>query len=263
MSRSFRFSREEWHAWRNAGWSASRIAHHLHLSISRVNQIAQQTGRTPQNDPLYHLTRPSAYRPPDVLTESGAYALGILWGTASLITSNELMIRHRDLELLAYWQHLMSLSGSIAVYSSATGPQGRYRIRQHFVVRRLKDWLNAAGWTPRQADVRPYPQVPIQDGAFIRAWIELHAAADRPPQGRQRRETPRIRIYGNQVLLTTMNDHIARASGLTPRTLQKTSNTSTKALYYTGQSARTLLQWLYREAVIFHAPAKDRLTAVL
>ena len=262
MSQSPRFSREDWQAWRQAGWSAVRIARHIHLSVSRVNQLARHIGRTPQNDPLYY-QKPFAYTPPDLATEVGAYALGILWGTASVLTPHELIIRHRDKDLMVYAQKLLQLPGIPTVITTTDGIQARYRIRRQWVAHQMIDWLQDLGWTPRQAAVRPYPRGDLCHRAFIRAWTELHAAADRPRLGRQRREYPRLRIYGNQALLESINTCIDRESELGLRTLQKTSNTSTKALYYTGNSAHALLQWLYANATVYHFPARDRLISVL
>ena len=258
-----RFSREDWKTWRAQGWTARDIARHVGLSRSRVDQLARHYGRTAATDPLYHLTRPGPPRHFDAQTEADAYALGLLWGTAGFPDAQTLLIRHRDRALIILLRDLLDVPGSITTGSTPLGLQTRLKISRTTTVRSLRQWLTDQGWTPRQAVVRPYPTGSLDDRAFIRAWVELHAVTDQARSGRRRQLRPRLRIYGNQVLLATMNTQISLATGLPQRTMQKTTNVSTRALYYTGQSAQTVLRWLYQDATVLHLPAQTRLWAPL
>ena len=258
-----RFSREDWQTWRNQGWTARDIARHVGLSRSRVDQLARHYGRTAATDPLYRLTQPGLPRRFDAQTEADAYALGLLWGTAGFPDAQTLLIRHRDRALVTLLQDLLDVSGSITTGSTPSGLQTRLKISRTTIVRSLRQWLTDQGWTPRQAAVRPYPMGPLDDRAFIRAWMELHAVTDQARTGRRRQYRVRLRIYGNYALLTTMNNQISTGTGLALRTLQNTTNVSTRALYYTGQSAHTVLQWLYQDATVWHPAAQTRLWAPL
>ena len=258
-----RFSREDWQTWRSQGWTARDIARHVGLSRSRVDQLARHYGRTADTDPLYRLTRPGPPRHFDAQTEADAYALGLLWGTAGFPDAQTLLIRHRDRALIILLRDLLDVPGSITTGSTPLGLQTRLKISRTTTVRSLRQWLTDQGWTPRQAVVRPYPTGSLDDRAFIRAWVELHAVTDQARSGRRRQLRPRLRIYGNQVLLATMNTQISLATGLPQRTMQKTTNVSTRALYYTGQSAQTVLRWLYQDATVLHLPAQTRLWAPL
>ena len=259
-----RFSREDWQTWRNQGWTARDIARHVGLSRSRVDQLARHYGRTAATDPLYHLTQPEPPRLFDAQTETAAYALGLLWGTASFPSAQVLLVRHRDRALVILLRDLLTLPGSIWTYPAPTGAQTCLKVQRTTAVRCVRQWLTDHDWTPRQAAVRPYPTGFLDNRAFIRAWVELHAAVtDQVRSGRRRQLRPRLRIYGNYALLTTMNNQISTGTGLPQRTLQKTTNVSTRALYYTGQSAHTVLQWLYQDATVWHPPAQTRLWAPL
>ena len=258
VTSSTHFSWADWQYWREQGWSAARIARHVHLSPSRVNQIARRLGRTPANDPQYQKTRPGPRWSWDVTTESGAYTLGLLWGLASLTSPTTLLIRHRDKGRLEQLRDLLGLTSHIITGPSLAKPS-RLKISRAADRQSILAVLDAQGWTPRQATVRSYPSHPaLHHAAFIRAWAELHAAADRARSGRSPRRIPRLRIYGNTAFIHTMNTYITAATQLS-RTPQKTSNHITRALYYTGSSVPTLLQWLYAGATIYYQPARDRL----
>ena len=188
----------------------------------------------------------------DPSTDTGAYILGILWGTMSVGESG-FWVRHRDPWFVETVRTHLELSPSIHAVSSATGPQYRLKIVRAETVRGLKALLERHGWTPRKDSIRPYPSGDIDDRGFIRAWTELHSHAD-TFQAKRRNGThypqKRLRIYGNFLLLDDINRVICAGIGQSPRKLQKTTNKTTKALYFQGSSVSLVLGWLYDGATI-------------
>ena len=115
------------------------------------------------------------------------------------------------------------------------------------------------GWSPRRSETRPYPRGSIDDRAFIRAWVELHGSADIADS--RRRQTPRLRIYGNATLIEQINQLLAVYTGLPLRRVQRTANETTKALYYLGKSMGQVLNTLYGSASISNPNAQQRIQA--
>jgi hypothetical protein len=115
------------------------------------------------------------------------------------------------------------------------------KITRSAEVAAIKTLLERHGWTPRKAPERPYPHGPLDDRGFVRAWVELHGSADIAHIGRKRGPAPRLRVYGNRVLMEDINRIIAAGTGLPLRAMQKTANETTVALYYYGKSFRTVV----------------------
>lgn len=157
-------------------------------------------------------------------------------------------MRHRDRLYIDIVREHLGITAEGHESYSYTGDQWRLKITRAADILTVKSLLERHGWTPRQAPERPYPSGSINDRGFIRAWVELHSSADIARTGRKRAPAPRLRIYGNRFLLEEMNRIIAAGAGLSPRTLQKTSNETTVALYYTGKSFRAAINWLYTGA---------------
>lgn len=102
-----------------------------------------------------------------------SYILGILWGTGSHVPSDGIVwIRHRD---PFYPQVVAEYFGkNTHMSSSRTGDQYRLKLPEKYAL----DYLLQCGWTPRNADVRPYPTCEIGHAKFCRAWVELHGVLD-------------------------------------------------------------------------------------
>jgi hypothetical protein len=195
----------------------------------------------------------------DVNSEAGGYLLGVLWGAAGCAGPHSYWLRHQDRWYLDFVREALQLSANVRPQRLDGGIQWRLRIMRPDDVRALEALLTQYGWSPRRADLREYPVGPIHDQAFIRAWVELHGSADITDPAH--RKIPRLRIYGNMHLIDRMNQIIAEQTDLAPRRLQRTSNHTTKALYYIGGSMRQLLAWLYAGATVLNPTAHAHLTS--
>lgn len=190
-------------------------------------------------------------------TDLGAYILGILWGALS-ISDEGYWLRHRDRWYIdAVKQHLGIPARGHESHSN-TGGQWRLKITRSADVAAIKTLLEHNGWTHRKALERPYPRGPLDDRGFVRAWVELHGSADVARTGRKREPTPRLRVYGNRLLMEKINHIITANTGLPMRALQKTTNETTVALYYYGKSFRAVVDWLYAGAEIYNSAMRTR-----
>lgn len=202
----------EWLSWREYGLSNTEIAVLLGISPSMARIIAKKFRQAGVPDPQYWKRKPGPVYDLDTTTDAGAYILGVLWGTAT-VSGNCYWVRHRErLYIDIVREHLKITAEGHESYSY-TGNQWRLKITRTADVLTIKTLLERHGWTPRQAPERPYPRGSINDRGFIRAWVELHSSADIASTGRKRTPTPRLRIYGNRLLLEEMNRVIAAGAG--------------------------------------------------
>ncbi|OPX84589.1 MAG: hypothetical protein A4E53_03847 [Pelotomaculum sp. PtaB.Bin104] len=105
--------------------------------------------------------------------------------------------------------------------------------------------------------------VPPWSRGFIRAWVELHSSIDVARIGQKKAPTPRLRIYGNRLLMEEMNHIISAGTGVSVRALQKTANETTVGLYYVGRSFRTVFQWLYDGASLYNPVVREKFQYIL
>lgn len=193
---------------------------------------------------------------PDTSTETGAYILGVLWGTCSRNIEGYL-IRHRTPWFVNCVKEYMQIPNSPYILTARTGDQTILKITKKPFVRQIDHLLIKQGWQPRNAAKRSYPYKNIDDKGFVRAWIELRSSIDIARIGTKRIATPRIRIYGNEELIEKINTVLSAGTGLKPRTLQKTTNEITKALYYCGSSAQNVYDWLYTGPALYCADVRE------
>lgn len=197
----------------------------------------------------------------DCRTDTGAYILGVLWGTMSE-WEDGFWLRHRDRFFLSAVRDYMKIGTGIQVIASRSGPQYRIKIVRKKTVEEMCTLLHGYGWKPRNAAERTYPNGEINHRGFIRAWVELHATADiRQSKNRNGTYSPqkRLRIYGNWLLLEDINRILCSETGLKPRRLQNTQNQITKALYFQGASITSVLEWLYEGAEIWNPAVRERM----
>lgn len=194
----------------------------------------------------------------DTETDAGAYVLGIMWGTLSIFGGRRYWLRHRDRWYIETAREFLHVSASVHTSYSNTGNQARLKIFRGEDAYKVTQLLDRHGWARRKAEERPYPQGPVDDRGFVRAWVELHSCADITYPGRKRKATPRLRIYGNEVLMEEINAVLCAAIGSRPRKLQKTVNEITKALYFTGRSYRAVLDWLYQTWELSNDKVRDK-----
>ncbi len=211
----------------------------------------------------YDNTQKEVRRLLDISSEKGSYLLGVLWGCLSVGDKGGFWLRHKDPFFVEFGKDLLGISSSVIPIPARTGTHFRLKITKESDSLVLKELLFPLGWTNRQAQERSYPTGRITDVAFCRAWVEMHGSFDIGVLGRPRKATPRVRIYGNHVLMEEMSSVIGMDSGLGYRKPQKTPGNRTKGLYYTGASVASLLSWLYRGATIYNPQRRAEMEAIL
>lgn len=251
---------EEWQTWRENGMSTPEIAAMLGITPSMARAIGRKFRAAGYNDPQYRKQKPVKPRQIDTTTDAGAYILGILWGTMGQ-SDEGYWLRHQDRWYIDTARAVLGIEPEPQEVRSRSGLQCRLKIVSARDVRTIENLLRAHGWTARKAPVRPYPSGSLDDRGFIRAWVELHGVLDvRRAKRRDGSRYPqrRLRIYGNWALLEEMNYILSAATGLNPRTLQRTSNKITKALYYQGRAISPVEDWLYDGAEIWNPVARQK-----
>lgn len=262
LTKGFILEAEQWLAWRNEGKSTNEIAEILGISSSMVRIIARKFKAAGYPDPQYKKTKPGPSFTIDITTDTGAYILGILWGILSKV-EEQYIVRHKDIFFLSLLKEHLEIESSIQKRYSPTDTQYRLKISRGSYIKSIDALLTSQGWTSRNNKKRPYPSGPVNDKGFIRAWIELHSSADIHRTGRKRIPMPRLRIYGNMYLITEINDIISANTNLNQREIQKTSNKTTKALYYVSKSFQTVFDWLYKDFEIYNPIAREHFNDVL
>ena len=188
--------------------------------------------------------------------------LGLLWGTMAEWEEG-FWVRHRGKWFVDTVRNRLGITAAVQEIAARTATQYRLKIIRSETVEGLSRLLESQGWQPRQAQERPYPSGSLNDRGFIRAWVELHSSAD-IRQAWYKKKTiqypqKRLRIYGNVALLEEINYILSSVTGLEPRTLQRTANEITKALYYQGSSVAPVISWLYDGAEIWNPAARLKL----
>jgi len=252
----------KWFSWREQGLSNTEIATMLGISPSMARIIARKFRRVGTPDPQYRKRKPGLVRIINTATDAGAYVLGVLWGAVST-SGDGYWVRHRDRWYVDVVRKYLGVMAEGHESCSRTGNQWRLKITRAADVATIRKLLERHGWTPRKAPERSYPCGSINDRGFVRAWAELHACADVARTGRNRKPVPRLRIYGNQLLLEEVNRVIAAGTGLSLRKLQKTANKTTAGLCYTGKSFRAVVEWLYRGAELYNPVAREKFEETL
>jgi hypothetical protein len=237
------------------------IAAMLGVSPSMVRIVARKFRQAGVPDPQYSKRKPGPVKTLDTTTDAGAYVLGIFWSTASA-SEEGYWVRHRDRWYVNVVREYLGITAEGHESYSGTGNQWRLKITRAADIAAVKDLLEHHGWTPRKAPERAYPSGNIDDRGFVRAWVEVHSSADVARIGRKRKPTPRLRIYGNRILLEEINRVVAASTGISPRMLQKTTNEVTAALYYTGESFRAVMDWLYTGAELYNPKVQKKFETV-
>lgn len=242
----------KWQRWRHEGKCTSEIAYTLGISPSMARLIGRRFREAGYDDPQYNRTNPGPIQEIDTTTEAGAYALGVLWGISSPNrTDKGFWVRHKDRWCLEFLQEYLKLTINIQESKYRETTQYRLKITRSADVATIENLLDKHGWQPRNSPVRPYPSGAVNDRAFVRAWVELHSSID-IVQSRKKHLTPRLRIYGNWLLLEEINKVITAGTGVPLRKPQNASNNTTKILCYVGSSCKSVADWLYKNATIYH-----------
>lgn len=156
------------------------------------------------------------------------YQLGIIFAIGS-ISQGRMIFRHRDRYFLEQIQELTR--NQIYEQQSRTGVQYVLKTRNIDI-----EDLKHSGWNERNAAER---NVPILDdySDFLRAYIEIHGCLDystryRYRDKRDRYKALRLRIYGNHILISSINRILHEYVGVGLKSVQNVWNGKTACIYY-------------------------------
>lgn len=242
----------KWQQWRREGKTTSEIASVLGISSSMASIIGRKFRSAGYDDPQFNRTKPGPIQDINTTTEAGAYALGVLWAICSPnCTDKGYWIRHKDRWYLEFLREYLQLTAGIQESRYQETVQYRLKIIRGADATTIENVLDKHGWQPRNSPIRSYPSGAVDDRTFVRAWAELHSSTD-IVRSRKKYPTPRLRIYGNWLLLDEINRVITAGAGVPLRRLQDASNDTTKILCYVGSSCKSVADWLYKNATIYH-----------
>lgn len=172
------------------------------------------------------------------------YILGVLWSIGRYEAKSKCFIlRHSDSYFLTKVKEFFKSDSSVRFVSrNYVLKLGQYC----FDIDSLKQY----GWTERNSEDRTYPNIKSHKD-FIRGYFEIHGriseVASRNRKGRIQVQK-RLRIYGNESLLQTMNEIISFELGISQKKLEKTSKEYSKVLgYYKATDSSMIIDWLYQE----------------
>jgi len=183
----------------------------------------------------YHIARSTAYKWRKAVENHEGHKierdfkltgriLGILWALGR-DDGERFLLTYRDKAPLEEVTKTLGINNKVSKSRSRTGEQ--YRLRVSGDARDyLKKELARLGWRKRWSEERPYPENFEQHRDFILAYIELHSSLDRNSHGK-----PRLRIYGNKLLMQGMNEVLPKIFDVHGKTPQKVT-AKTYALYF-------------------------------
>ncbi|MBF7083027.1 hypothetical protein IT084_08560 [Desulfallas sp. Bu1-1] len=131
----------------------------LNISPSMARIIARKFREAGVPDPQYRKRKPGFVGNLNTMIDSGAYVLGILWGTASTFGEGY-WVRHRQKWYVDVVREYLGITAEGHESYSNTGSQWRLKITRAAEVATIKNLLERYGWVPRKSRGRPYPSVP-------------------------------------------------------------------------------------------------------
>ena len=157
------------------------------------------------------------------------YQLGIIWGVGNY-NGSEMFFRSRHRYFL---EQLEPLADS-EVFSHIVEDKRQYKLKTAlFDIEELKN----LGWTERNADTR---NIPVLDDAeykdFVRAYMELHSTLTyrtvRNKKGDKTHKVLRFRIYGNELLIRSINQIFYEFADVPKKNLEMSRNGKTATMSY-------------------------------
>jgi hypothetical protein len=155
------------------------------------------------------------------------YQLGIIWGFGSY-TVTDMTFRHKDRYFIEQIQRLTD--SQIQYQVDAGKPQYKLKTALFDIAQ-----LEQLGWSHRNAEQRDIPTLDDYRD-FLRAYIELHSSLDyctSYTKSRQKYYRLRLRIYGNKILIQSINN-VLREHGCQLKAIQRTVNDTTVYIAYTA-----------------------------
>ena len=167
------------------------------------------------------------------------YQMGIAWGIGGF-AEGRFILRHED----KYFLEQMKLPNKI--YHQITG-KGKL---QYVVKSETITPDDLPGWSPRNSSERDIPILKDYHD-FVRAYIELHTCLDyclshSTRDGKiYKYKRFRMRIYGNDILIQSINNLLHENCGANLKSPQKTPNQTTKHIAYTSLDELTdIFNWI-------------------
>lgn len=178
-----------------------------------------------------------------------SYVIGILWAIGRYAEeegARYFFLRHKARFFLDVVKDELGVTADVYTVTHKGQLQHRLKAHGYDTARELEH----LGWQPRWAEERDYPGI-TDHRDFIRAYLEIHAAADIMTirkRGRARRN-PRLRIYGNRTFLQELTEVLAAQVGTHVKTVQKATNQSEVSgiLYYSSMvELENIFSYIYR-----------------
>ena len=165
--------------------------------------------------------------------------MGIAWGIGGFV-EGKFVLRHE----YKYFLEQMKLPNKIYHQITEKG-KTQYVVK---TVTIIPD--NLPGWSPRNSPERDIPVLKDYHD-FVRAYIELHTCLDyclsySTRDGKiYKYKHFRMRIYGNSILIQSINNLLHENCGTNAKSLQKTPNKTTKYIAYTSLGELTnIFDWI-------------------
>jgi len=177
-----------------------------------------------------------------VINSVSKYDLGIIWSIGSYSEeTKQFIIRHKDRNFLD--SIMKNFESTIYSQKSRTGIQ--YILKTALL---NVDALKKIGWTERNAEQR---NVPILDDYrdFLRAYFELHSSLDYCTSYTRKKKEKyyklRLRIYGNEILITSINDILSSFAHVSKKSIQNTHNRKTTYIAFASYNEiQSIYNWL-------------------
>jgi len=160
------------------------------------------------------------------------YSIGIIWALGSNVENNKFSIRHRE----KYFLEQLSPYFKNSIYKQKrTNKQNdeQYVLKVSGVDSHK---LYEMGWSPRNSQIRDVPLLSDYKD-FIRAYVEIHSSLDystRYKRDGTKYKSIRLRIYGNVVLVNSINMILSQNAKVGIKTVQVRSNNKTSILHYSS-----------------------------
>lgn len=158
------------------------------------------------------------------------YYLGIIFSIGS-ISEDRLIFRHKYKYFL---EQIQKICGN-NIYRQTDKNKIQYVLKtRYFNIDKLK----SIGWTARNSDIRFIPKL-LDYKDFLRAYIELHSGLGysiryKDRQKRIKYKALRLRIYGNEGIINSINNILNIKARVSIKSPQKTSNKKTFYIAYTS-----------------------------
>lgn len=167
-----------------------------------------------------------------------SYQMGIIWGIGGF-AEGRFILRHKDI----YFLEQMNLRNKIYQQLTAKG-KIQYVLKTSSIAPG-----DIPGWSARNASERNIPILNDYKG-FMRAYIELHGCLDyciayTREKSKHKYKKLRLRIYGNNILIQSINAILHENCSVGLKSAQKTINDTTKYISYTSYNELLkIFEWI-------------------